>query len=103
MSEKKHNFAISVLEGFIYVFGGYDSLDKTAKKSCAKFSLSNEGWDLLPTLRRARNRCYSQPISSDKLAVFGGVNGTDPVLGIEIFTISERKFDIYEPTLQLPL
>lgn len=85
MSEKKHHFAITYHDGFIYVFGGYDCLDKTAKKSCAKFSVCNEGWDLLPTLRRARNRCHSLPISSNKIAVFGGVNGGEPVAGIEMY------------------
>lgn len=41
MNEKKHNFAACHLEGFIYIFGGYDSYDKISKKSCAKFSLAN--------------------------------------------------------------
>ena len=82
MNEKKHNFAICAVEGFIYIFGGYDSVDKTSKKSCAKFSVANEMWDILPTLRRARSKCQSLVINSDKIAVFGGVTGNEPVLGI---------------------
>lgn len=76
MSEKKHNFAIAAHQSFIYVFGGYDSHEKAPKKSCARFSLANESWDILPTLRRARNRCHAQSISADKIAVFGGSNGS---------------------------
>lgn len=85
MNEKKYNFAITALQGFVYVFGGYDSHDKFSKKSCAKFNLENEGWDLLPTLRRARNKCHCLPIGNDKIAVFGGVNGGEKVSGIEMY------------------
>ena len=82
MNEKKHNFAVCALEGFIYIFGGYDSLEKTSKKSCANFSIAKEMWDILPTMRRARSKCQSLVINSNKIAVFGGVTGNDPVLGI---------------------
>jgi hypothetical protein len=84
MTEKKFEFAICALDGFIYVFGGYDSLDKAAKKSCAKFCLANEYWDMLPTLRRARRKCFAQVVSSNKIAVFGGTVGVEPVAGIEM-------------------
>lgn len=75
MAEKKYNFAICYNQGFIYIFGGYDSFDKTSKKSSARFNISNESWESLPTMRRARNKCFCLVVSPDKIAVFGGVNG----------------------------
>lgn len=77
MSEKKHNFAICALEGFIYIFGGVDHIDKLEKKSCSKFNIANESWDSLPTLRRARNNCVAVCIGNSKIAVFGGTKGEE--------------------------
>jgi hypothetical protein len=84
MIEKKFNFAICTIAGVIYIFGGYDSLDKAAKKSTAKFHISNECWDILPTMRRARSKCIAQVINFNKIAIFGGMNGSESVAGIEM-------------------
>lgn len=56
MPEKKYDFGMCYLKNYIYTFGGLSSKDSYASKSCARFQVQTENWEVLPTLRRGRQK-----------------------------------------------
>lgn len=104
-SPRPKNFcSILYNQNKLYIFGGYDDIQKKQCRSCELYDIIKGEWSLLPDMNQERSQATACFLDSTSIYVFGGYNRNKGTLqSIERYNLLENRFDLLDITLKEPL
>ena len=73
MNTKRGCFAALYHEGFVFVFGGLNYIDKILRK-CERYNIQEDKWDSLADMNEGRKNASACVLTTDTLYIFGGTS-----------------------------
>jgi N-acetylneuraminic acid mutarotase len=95
--------AITYNEGFIYLLGGYDSCTNRISKSCLRYNIVTEKWQLLSPMLFEIMDGSACAINEYQIIVAGGVNSVMQNSDIlQLYDVRENQWRLFEICLSSP-
>jgi N-acetylneuraminic acid mutarotase len=82
MVTKRGCFSALYHEGFVFVFGGLNYIDKVMRK-CERYSIENNAWKNIADMHEPRKHASACALTTDTIYVFGGTTSTHSTDTIE--------------------
>lgn len=97
MNEKRMEFAVILLDGYIYAIGG-DELSKTPGRTAERYDPTNDQWDEIAIMTTPRKR-HNGVAFDGNIYIFGGIDyNASPTqhTSIERYDPTDNKWEIYD-------
>ena len=95
--------AITYNEGFIYLMGGYESRAKKIVKSCLRYNIVTEKWQLLTPMLFEISEGSACAINEYQIIVAGGINSVRQNTDIlQLYDVRENQWRLFEICLSTP-
>ena len=108
MPEKKYDFSMCQLGGFIYIISGRD-FSQEIVETCERYSIEEDSWSSIASVNRGRYAASSAGMEKNqKIYLFGGRKGENNQMldEIEVYSIREDKWSLLNlktPTIWTPV
>ncbi len=95
--------AVTLLEHYIYILGGYKDHSNKATSTAYRFNIITEKWYPLAPMHIERCHAFATAVGDSKILVAGGENESSPALSsVEIFSVRENAWEICQFSLKIP-
>jgi hypothetical protein len=95
--------AITYSEGFIYFMGGYDARTHRIVKTCTRYNIVTEKWQLLSPMLFEIMEGAACEVNEYQIVVAGGVNSVGQNSDIlQLYDVRENQWRLFETCLSTP-
>lgn len=95
--------ALAYNEGYIYLIGGFDTINKKTLKSCIRFNIVTEKWQQLQPMLFEIMDDAACAINEYQIVVTGGVDSNGRLTDIvQLYDIRENSWRLFEICLSTP-